>query len=408
MLFRTPVLTPRDADVIAGIHEARASLERKLRIPARWSGLLRRSTLGRVIRGSNSIEGYVIPRDEVVGAAEGETVEANDMTRFATETYRSAMTRVLTLSTDPEFVWSTTAIKDLHYIMMAYDPVKWPGKWREGPIYVVDEAKHNETVYEAPEYSLVKPLMAELVERLNTEESTPDLVRAAMAHLNLVMIHPFKDGNGRMARCVQTLVLGRAGKLEPMFSSIEEYLGTNTRAYYDVLATVGGGKWHPENDATPWVRFCITAHYYQAQTLLRRVRESGALMDQLEDLVRAAKLPDRTQLGLWDAALGFKVRNGTYRKAADISAQAASRDLNALVEAGFLVPQGEKKGRHYVATSVVRDAWMRVREDRRIPDPYEEPKNFGVPSSTTLPTSAPVFSGSTATPSTGPRPPSER
>jgi len=55
----------------------------------------------------------------------------------------------------------------------------------------------------------------------------------------------------------------------PVFSSIEEYLGRNTQDYYNVLADVGQGSWNPENDARPWVRFCLTAHYRQARTHLR-------------------------------------------------------------------------------------------------------------------------------------------
>jgi len=85
-----------------------------------------------------------------------------------------------------------------------------------------------------------------------------------MAHLNLVMIHPFRDGNGRMARCLQSLVLARGGVLSPMFMSIEEYLGRNTHNYYNVLAQVGGGSWQPERDTRPWIRFILTAHLRQA------------------------------------------------------------------------------------------------------------------------------------------------
>ena len=60
-----------------------------------------------------------------------------------------------------------------------------------------------------------------------------------MAHLNLVMIHPFRDGNGRMARALATLVLTRSDIGEPEFSSIEEWLGANTEDYYSVLAHTG-------------------------------------------------------------------------------------------------------------------------------------------------------------------------
>ncbi|NIA03686.1 MAG: hypothetical protein GWP12_04075 [Nitrospirae bacterium] len=80
-----------------------------------------------------------------------------------------------------------------------------------------------------------------LVAALNEDVSDiPSMVRAGMAHLNLVMVHPFKDGNGRMARALQTLVLARERILAPQFSSIEEYLGRNTPAYYGVLAEEDG------------------------------------------------------------------------------------------------------------------------------------------------------------------------
>ena len=64
------------------------------------------------------------------------------------------------------------------------------------------------------------------------------IVRAAMAHLHIVSAHPFLDGNGRISRIVQSLVLARGGLLAPEFVSIEEYLGNNTQAYYAALEEV--------------------------------------------------------------------------------------------------------------------------------------------------------------------------
>lgn len=73
------------------------------------------------------------------------------------------------------------------------------------------------------------------------------------------MIHPFRDSNGRMARCLQSLVLARVKVLSPVFMSVEEYLGLNTQAYYDILAKVGGGSWPPQRGSRPWLRFNLTA-----------------------------------------------------------------------------------------------------------------------------------------------------
>jgi Fic family protein len=219
----------------------------------------------------------------------------------------------------------------------------------------------------------VPALMKELLEGLNeAPPDSPAIVKAAMAHLNLVMIHPFSDGNGRMARCLQTLVLARGGVLSPPFASIEEYLGRNTRAYYDVLAEVGGGSWQPERDARPWIRFCLTAHYRQAHTLLLRTRELQRLWDTLEIEVQKRRLPERTLFALADAAAGLRVRNATYRPIAEISDHLASRDLKSLVDEGLLVSSGEKRGRHYLASETLQAMSLAVREPRKIKDPFED------------------------------------
>ena len=133
------------------------------------------------------------------------------------------------------------------------------------------------------------------------------VVAAAMAHLNLTMIHPFKDGNGRMARALQTLVLAREGVVHPLFSSIEEWLGRNTQDYYDVLAGVGQGAWNPANDALPWVRFCLKAHYQQAATVIRRHEEYEALFASIETLVERHRLNERMAVPLFNAALGMQL-----------------------------------------------------------------------------------------------------
>ena len=70
------------------------------------------------------------------------------------------------------------------------------------------------------------------------------VVAAAMAHLNLTMIHPFKDGNGRMARALQTLVLAREAWFTRSFPASRNGVGRNTQDYYDVLADVGQGEWN--------------------------------------------------------------------------------------------------------------------------------------------------------------------
>ena len=373
MLFEPPAPDPQEDAVIVRIDEVRRALTYAT-ASRRWSGVLARMTFARDIQGSNSIEGYNVTIDDAMAAASDEApLDAVGETWAALVGYRQAMSYILQLSDDPHFSYSRGLIRGLHYMMVQHDLTKHPGKWRPGPIFVRNE-QSGERVYEGPDAQHVNGLMHELVEQLNTPPSgVHPMVLAALSHLNLVMVHPFSDGNGRMARALQTLVLARSGVLSPQFCSIEEYLGANRQAYYDVLAAVGAGRWQPERDTRPWIRFCLTAHFRQATTLMRRARVMHRLWDAVEQRATQLGLPDRTVVVLAEAALGLKARNATYRKNADVSENLASRDLKQLVDAGLLVAKGERRGRYYVASPELRGMGQQANagEPHRVQDPFD-------------------------------------
>ncbi len=374
MLFHTPPLDEQETDVCGRVDDLRLALRGQVSEQRRWTGWLRRVASARAIQGSNSIEGLNVSLDDAVAAVGGgEPMDAPEDVWAAIRGYREAMTFVLQLADDPHFEYDASLICSLHYMMMRYDLDMRPGRWRSGPVFVRDE-RSGDIVYEGPDAIELPKLMDELVAELRSQDSAaPAVIRGAMAHLNLVMIHPFRDGNGRMARVLQALVLAREGMLEPAFVSIEEYLGRNTEAYYAVLAEVGGGAWQPQRDARPWIRFALTAHYRQAHTLLRRADEAERRWDMLEREVSQRRLPERCFGALWDAALGFRVRNSTYREFAEVSLVVAGRDLKALSDSGLLVAQGQARGRYYVASDVLKTLEASIRRDRTpIPDPFEE------------------------------------
>lgn len=374
MIFKTPDLDQQCVEVLARIDALKKRVGSVLQEPQRWVGLLRRTMLAKALRGSNTIEGYNVTVDDAIAAVEGEEpLDATAETWAEIVGYRNAMTYVIQLAKDPSGHVSCDLIKSLHYMMLQHDLSKSPGQWRPGSIYVRRE-ETGEIVYEGPDAGIVPDLMSELCGSLNRESVDHLIVRGAMAHLNLTMIHPFRDGNGRMARCLQTVVLAKGGHLAPVFVSIEEYLGgrkENTQEYYQVLAEVGTGSWHPEREALPWVRFCLKAHFRQITTLLGRMERLERLWNALEAEINRRKLPERTIMALSDAAMGYRVRNPTYRKAADVSDVVAGRDLRALVGAGMLVPRGEKRGRFYVASVALRQIRLEVDVPKKqIEDPF--------------------------------------
>ena len=338
----------------------------------RWTGFLRRSTFARAIQGSNSIEGFNVTEADAVAAVDmEEPLDAATEAWTAVVGYRTAMSYILQLADDTYYEHNEGTLRSLHYMMVQHDLRANPGRWRPGAVWVRQEPS-GETVYDGPDVKLVSGLISELIKSLNAKNDLPVMVRAALAHLNLVMIHPFSDGNGRMARALQTFVLAREGIIDPEFSSIEEYLGRNTPGYYAVLGEVGQGAWHPERDALPWIRFCLTAHYQQAETLLRRNSEIQRLWGRLEEELEIQRLNPRMIVALADAALGFRVRNSAYRKLAEVSDQVASKDLRALVEHDLLVPKGDKKWRYYIASERLRQARANSRDTRKMKtNPFE-------------------------------------
>ncbi|MFB7949138.1 Fic family protein [Kitasatospora phosalacinea] len=201
----------------------------------------------------------------------------------------------------------------------------------------------------------------------------PGLVRASMAHLNLVAIHPWSDGNGRMSRALHTLLLVREGGMAPEFSSIEEWLGRarNTYRYYDVLAEVGGPAWTPERDTFPWLRFCLRAHHQQAQSVERRLNTTREVWTALDEAIAQRGWPDRMLYALYPAAMGNRLRRATYQADAELSEQQAQRDIRELVRADWLVAKGEAQGRYYTAGPDLPESITRgVREPRPLRDPY--------------------------------------
>jgi Fic family protein len=370
-VFSAPRMGRAEETAFERIDELRSRLRFYVTEPRRWVGLVGRVLRAKAIRGSNSIEGFNVSVEDALAALESaEPSEAHSRDWNAVMGYRRAMTYVLQLADDQHFRYTPELIRGLHFMMTEYDLNASPGRWRPGPIWVRNDAT-GEIVYEGPDADQIPALIDGLVAQLEGDDGDHPMVRGAMAHLNLAMIHPFRDGNGRMARGLQTLVLVREAILAPEWCSIEEYLGRNTEAYYAILAEVGKGAWHPDRNAKPWVRFCLRAHYIQAASVLRRVQESEAMFSAVAEIQEKEHLHERTLPTLLDAAIGLRIRNASYRSNAhnwtdsEISPQAATNDLRTLVRLDLLEQHGAKRGTYYVGTKTLTEIRNRVRAGRK-------------------------------------------
>ena len=376
MIYQPPTLTALDLQVLADVRACHDGLQSYLFRPRRWYGTLSRVMMARAVHGSTSIEGFHSTVAETAAVLDGEDVPNLDAdTPRAIAAYRDAMTYVLALTDEvdePPPVMDATLLKSLHYLMMAYDLGKRPGKWRKGAVWVRNN--EGEVVYTAPGRDDLEPLIDELVHQVNQGGLDP-LVKAAMAHLNLTLIHPFEDGNGRMARCLQSFVLAQATR-HPHFMSIEEDLGRRTAEYYRALEDTAAGSWSPGCSTRPWIEWCLTAHLRQAYRTRWRLDWTEALWAACEDLARKHRLSDRTVGPLMDAAYGRSFGRSTYLRIVDqsygdsLSDLAASRDLRALVSADLLVPTGAGRGRRYRASDQLNQLRQEMQQAfPRPPDP---------------------------------------
>jgi Fic family protein len=363
-IYATPPKSPAILDRLDELDVLRRYLAQHLGDDSSrpWTGPLRRLAAAEATVGSTSIEGYGASLEDAVEILAGRhPATTSEETQRIISAYAQAMDRVAVLADDGGFRWSPQTLLDLHFLVCHPQPQAGPGRWREGSV-VVTRGLGREP-FRPPTSVEVPALVSELARWLDSGDLTRHpVVRAAMAHLNVVSIHPFRDGNGRVARIVQSLVLARDGLLSPELVSIEPYLGRHTREYYAILEEVQGLSFDPGRDASPWVEFCIEAHVFEADERKRWLQVAHARHDFCERLAREQGYPERLVIALDQALLGLPVMNADYRREVDIASPTATQDLQRLRRDGWLDQEGGGRSIRYVAGRKLREGWSASRD----------------------------------------------
>jgi Fic family protein len=350
MIYRTPQPDAHLKAVLATFDGLRDELGAQAGLAGPWLGSLRRQWRASSAESSIEIEGFKVPEDERLAVASGaEPADPSDEDRMALSSYARAMDHVGVMAADQGFEWVERVVLDLHFDACYFQKDRDPGQYRAQGIEVTRPGG-GPPAYVGPPAEDVRPLMAEVTCWLADGDSDAHVaVRAAMAHLNVVSVHPFSDGNGRISRIVQSLVLAQGGLLAPEFVTIEEYLGENTASYYAALQAVQEGTYRPERDATQFVEFNIEAHIAQARRRLRQLAEAGARWACLERLVEQRGWPQRLVIAL-EQSLFQGTDRAAYADEGDVSAPTASNDLRRLLDAGLIDRRGRGRATRYVAS----------------------------------------------------------
>ena len=228
------------------------------------------------------------------------------------------------------------------------------GAWRDdadGPMEVVSGPIGKERVhYEAPAAPLLDKEMAQFFDWANESDGTDPVLRAALAHLWFVTIHPFDDGNGRIARAISDWALARSEKSPQRFYSMSSQIRQERDAYYKILERTQKGTL----DVTPWMAWflvCLGRAFKGTEATLATVLHKAQFWQKHADV----NTNDRQRLLLNKMLDGFdgKLTSSKWAKIAKCSQDTAIRDIQDLVAHGVLKKDpGGGRSTSYSATDV--------------------------------------------------------
>jgi Fic family protein len=219
------------------------------------------------------------------------------------------------------------------------------GAWRDdktGPMQIVSGPMGKQHVhYEAPQADRLDGEMNSFLDWFESDKSIDQVLTAGLAHLWFVTIHPFDDGNGRIARAIADMALARSEHSPQRFYSMSAQIRQERNAYYDILERTQKGTM----DVTPWMEWflgCLGSAIDGAQETLSTVLAKARFWDRLKDV----KLNDRQRLVINRLLDGFegKLTTSKYATLAKCSQDTAHRDIQDLIEHRVLI-QNPARGR---------------------------------------------------------------
>ena len=252
------------------------------------------------------------------------------------------------LSSERLFAWHASLFPTGHSGMTKIRA----GAWREdstGPMQVVSGPIGKEHVhFVAPKAGRLDAETRRFLDWFETDSGLDPVLKAGMAHLWFVTIHPFDDGNGRIARAIADLALARSENSPQRFYSMSAQIRQERNAYYDILEETQRGTM----DITPWMDWflgCLGRAIDGAQTTLSAVLAKARFWER----IHGVPLNDRQRLVLNRLLDGFegKLTTSKYAKLAKCSQDTALRDILPLVKRGILVlnPEGGRSTSYALA-----------------------------------------------------------
>ena len=276
---------------------------------------LRRANRVKTIQASLAIEGNTLSLDQVTAIIDGKRVLGPARDILEVQNAVKAYEQISDFKPT-----SQKSLRRAHATLMT-GLIPDAGKWRNSNVGIFQGSKLTHT---APQAKRVPELMEQLFDFLKTEKDTHPLILSAVFHYELEFIHPFSDGNGRIGRLWQTVMLSKYHELFE-FTPIETVVRERQSEYYGSL-----GASDKNGDATPFIEFSLTTIFDALQSLKAVIRpaplSAGARLQIAFGKFGADLFTRKTYLSIFKS----------------ISTATASRDLALGVELRQLEKTGEK------------------------------------------------------------------
>lgn len=343
-------ISPDVLSAVAEIAEIKAVVERSRVLPLNELQL-KREALIRMVHTSTSIEGNSLAEHQVSRVLSGMTVAADDRSILEVKNYQNAVKEVEKLAKEKTEL-SAALILDLHRIAMkGLLPEEKLGKFRPGEIYVVDDNGDGteELRYQGPNADSVQKLIKEMVDwykKATEKEQLHPVLKAGLVHLQFVSIHPFSDGNGRMARLLTQFSLYRDNWDFRKIIVLEEFYNKDRQEYYNAENIVQGDKYHEGQDLTPWLEYFVAGFLIEARKVFRTINSLG--FDKNTEGAQTVLEPDEVRI------IDFLVNSNSLKsddivKLLNISKRTAQLKLKSLVEKELIKQQGKGPATYYVS-----------------------------------------------------------
>ncbi len=309
-----------------------------------WESRLQKDALIRQVHHTTHIEGTQLTKEQVRDLIDGKPVVARERDKQEVLNYLKVVSFIDKVFHDSDMVIDLRTIRHIHHLTLEGLSAGYEaGEFRKVQNYVVN-SKTGEVIYTPPPANEVPILMMELVDWLRSEgamELSP-ILKAGVAHYQLVTIHPFLDGNGRTARALATLILYHDGYDIKKLFSLEEYYDANPFSYYSSLQS---GR--TTGELTTWLEYFTLGLAEEMQ------RVKGLVLVHSRDRALREKIG---QVGLSKRQLAIlsyveehgRITNGALQKFARISHSVAYDELMVLVKKGVLRKRGKGRGTHYI------------------------------------------------------------